>query len=205
MNSRELWKANLDLANACLEHPFVQGIATGNLARERFQHYVAQDAFFLEAFARAYALAAAKSPDRAGLVQFKDLMVGVFDELELHASYAARWDIDLAPEPTPATRAYTDFLLATAGLEPAGHIAAAMTPCMRLYGWLGQSLAPTANPESPYHEWVVTYAGDGLETMVRGLEALMDRYSGDSTSIARLYRTAMQLELDFFEAAYQGA
>ncbi|HEY9299733.1 MAG TPA: TenA family protein, partial [Phormidium sp.] len=43
--SQELWQANQDLAKACLEHPFVQGIATGTLPKNRFAYYVGQDAF----------------------------------------------------------------------------------------------------------------------------------------------------------------
>ncbi len=39
-----------------------------DLSVECFQIYVAQDAYFLESFARAYALALAKSPDREGVV-----------------------------------------------------------------------------------------------------------------------------------------
>ena len=46
-----------------LAHPFVRGLADGSLPRQVFSGYVAQDAFFLEAFARAYALALAASPD----------------------------------------------------------------------------------------------------------------------------------------------
>jgi thiaminase/transcriptional activator TenA len=201
--AKQLWAGNEDLAEACLEHPFVQGIADGSLARTSFQIYVGQDAFFLEAFARAYALALAKSPDRAGMTQFKDLVLGVFDELTLHEKYAQRWAIDLAPEPLPATRAYTDFLLSTAGLEPVGHIAAAMTPCMRLYAWLGQTLKPYASTESPYYEWIETYSDAGLETLVQGLEALLDHYGGTPDRIAQLYRTAMRLELGFFESAWR--
>jgi len=203
MSAAALWDANADLARACLEHPFVHGIASGELARTRFQVYVAQDAFFLEAFARAYALALAKSPDRHGLDAFKALLGGVFDELRLHAGYAARWEIDLAPEPLPATRAYTTFLLSTAALEPVGHVAAAMTPCMRLYAWLGQSLAGRLHPGTPYREWVVTYADDGFAQLVRQLEELLERYGGDGARIAAHYRTAMALELGFFEAAWQ--
>ena len=135
-------KIPMDLADACLAHPFVQGLASGELSRGRFQIYVAQDAYFLEAFARAYALALAKSPDREGIAVFKDLLIGVFEELTLHRGYAERWGVSLEPEPLPTTSAYIDFLLSTASLEPVGHTAAAMTPCMRLYAFLGQQLAP---------------------------------------------------------------
>jgi thiaminase/transcriptional activator TenA len=44
--SQELWRANQDLAQACLEHPFVQGIASGELPRERFVYYVGRNAFY---------------------------------------------------------------------------------------------------------------------------------------------------------------
>ncbi len=205
MTAQALWQRNRDLADACLNHPFVQGIASGQLTRAGFQVYVAQDAYFLEAFARAYGLALAKSPDRDGIVVFKDLLVGVFEELTLHRSYAERWGISLEPEPLASTRAYTDFLLRTASLEPIGHTAAAMTPCMRLYAWLGQQLAPKLDPESPYAEWVKTYSSPDLEAMAARLEALLDRYRGEPARLAELYRRAMELELAFFEAVWKSA
>ncbi len=205
MAARELWQRNRDLADACLAHPFVQGIASGDLRLERFQVYVAQDACFLEAFARAYALALARSPDREGLVTFKDLLVGVFEELGLHRGYAERWGIGLEPEPLASTRGYADFLLRTASLEPVGHTAAAMTPCMRLYAFLGQQLAQKLDPQSPYREWVETYASPDLEALARRLEGLLDRYGGTPERLALLYRRAMELELAFFQAAWDAA
>ena len=42
-----LWHRNRVLAEAALEHPFVQGIASGELARATFAYYVGQDAAFL--------------------------------------------------------------------------------------------------------------------------------------------------------------
>ncbi len=205
MTAQELWQRNRDLGDACLKHPFVQGIATGQLARASFEVYMAQDAYFLEAFARAYALALAKSPDREGIGVFKDLLVGVFEELTLHRSYAERWGISLEPEPLASTRAYTDFLLRTASLEPVGHTAAAMTPCMRLYAWLGQQLAPKLDPDSPYREWVETYSSPDVQALAARLEALLDHYGGEPARLEELYRRAMQLELAFFQAAWEAA
>ena len=50
---------------ACLRHSFVRGLADGSLDETAFRHYLAQDAFFLEAFGRAYALALAKCRDKS--------------------------------------------------------------------------------------------------------------------------------------------
>ncbi len=202
VTAEELWKLNRVTADACLAHPFVQGIAAGDLSLERFRVYVAQDAYFLEAFARAYALALAKSSDREGIVVFKDLLVGVFEELTLHEGYAARWGVSLEPEPLPSTSAYCDFLLRTASLEPVGHTAAAMAPCMRLYAFLGTQLVPKLNPESPYREWVETYSSRDLETLASRLDGLLDRFGGEPGRLVQLYRRAMQLELGFFQAAW---
>ncbi|SNS76907.1 thiaminase (transcriptional activator TenA) [Geodermatophilus saharensis] len=199
--SAELWAGSADLAAAAVGHPFVTGIGDGTLPRERFAGYVAQDAFFLEAFARAYALGVAHSRDRATLDAFADLLAGVRDELRLHDGYAARWGVDLAAvEPAPATLAYTEFLLATAALGDLGEVAAAMTPCMRLYAHLGQALAGPAT--GPYREWVDTYADAGFEELAATLEALLDRLAADTPAVRRAYRRAMELELGFFDAAW---
>ena len=90
-----LWDENAELVRRCLEHAFVRGLADGTLDCDVFRRYVAQDAFFLRAFLRAYALAAAKCDDFERARIFHELMTGVLDELELHASYSATLDIDL--------------------------------------------------------------------------------------------------------------
>ncbi|MGY1773845.1 TenA family protein [Blastococcus sp. SYSU D00813] len=201
--ARRLWADSADLAAAALDHPFVRGLADGTLPRERFAGYVAQDAFFLQAFARGYAMAVVRSPDRAGLDAFADLLAGVREELRLHDGYAAGWGIDLATvEPAPATSAYTDFLLATAATGGLGETCAAMTPCMRLYAHLGQSLA--GSPPGPYAEWVTTYADPGFEALAATLEELLDRYAAGAPAVARAYGRAMELEVAFFEAAWRG-
>jgi thiaminase (transcriptional activator TenA) len=103
--SNSLWLRNRVLAEAALEHTFVQGIASGELARATFAYYVGQDAVFLDAFCRAYALALAKSPDQDGLIAFRELLDAAADELRLHQGYAARWDVDLHQAANPATSA----------------------------------------------------------------------------------------------------
>jgi thiaminase/transcriptional activator TenA len=199
--ARTLWTENADLVALAENHSFVRGLADGTLPRESFAGYVAQDAFFLEAFARAYGLALAHSPDRAGLEAFADLLAGVRDELRLHGSYAQRWGIDLAHvEPVPATADYTAFLRSTAAAGDVGRTCAAMTPCLRLYAHLGQALAGTRTSET-YVDWVDTYADPAFDELAGTLERLLDSYVDNADRVRDTYRRAMRLELAFFDAA----
>lgn len=202
--SKDLWLSNQDLAQACLENPFVQGIANGTLDKSKFAYYVGQDAFFLESFARAYSLAAAKSPDWDAFNAFHSFANGVLEELNLHESYAAKWGIDLRNiEPGTATRRYTDFLMATAWSGDAGLITVAMTPCMRLYAFLGKKLAESGIPEHQYADWIITYSQPDFEELAQQLEVLTDRYTTMNTSVKSTYRYAMLCERDFFQAAWE--
>ncbi|MGH9784724.1 MAG: TenA family protein, partial [Terriglobia bacterium] len=161
-------------------------------------------------FARAYALAAARSPDAETLHAFRELLDGAAQELQLHARYSETLGIDLARvTPYAATRAYTDFLLATAWHAPLEETVAAMTPCMRLYAFLGQDLAGqfSAAPREthPYRDWIETYSGAEFQAAAARLEALLDRLATDCAAIRGAYRYALECELRFFSAPLEGA
>lgn len=201
--SSKLWQANQDLAQACLKHPFVQGIADGTLERKKFAYYVGQDAFFLGAFARAYSIVAARTPDWEGFSVFHNLAGGVLEELRLHETYAAAWGVDLrSVEPAGATRRYTDFLLATAWSSDLGLTTAAMSPCMCLYNFLGQQLAENGIPNHLYADWIRTYSSPEFRQLAKELESLADKYTSDTPSVHSIYRYAMLCEQDFFAAAW---
>jgi len=202
--SNQLWEANQDIAQACLLHPFVQGIAYGTLPSAKFAYYVGQDAFFLEAFARAYSVAAAKAPDWEAFMTFHDLAAGVLQELRLHEGYATKWGVDLrSVQPGATTRHYTDFLLATAWGGDVGLIATAMSPCMRLYAFLGEKLAEDGIGEHQYIDWIRTYSSSDFLSLVQQLESLVDRFATASTPAHSTYRYAMLCEQEFFQAAWQ--
>ena len=195
-----LWAANREGAERILAHGFVRGLGDGSLPVESFKSYVAQDAYFLEAFARAYAFCLANSTTHEDLQDFAELIAGVLDELKLHAGYAARWQVDLGGvTPVAATQAYVDFLLETARRGDLGETIAAMTPCMRLYAFLGRSLS--AGQVAPrYADWVTTYADPGFEPLAVRLEALLDKHATDSAAVRVNYTRAMDLEYGFFDA-----
>ena len=204
MISNNLWKNNQQLATVCLSHPFVQGIANGTLSQKSFVYYVGQDAFFLKAFARAYSIAAAKSCEWKTFELFHTLAGGVKEELELHQNYAAEWGINLENiTPGFATRRYTDFLLATAWGNNIGAIATAMTPCMRLYAFLGQRLATPEIPEHQYSQWISTYSSQEFEHLAQKLEKVTDRYAENIQQAESIYFYAMVCEQNLFQEAWE--
>jgi thiaminase/transcriptional activator TenA len=134
---------------------------------------------------------------------FCELIGGVQEELKLHRAYAAELRIDLGSVvPNPACRAYTDFLLRTAWHTSLGVTAAAMTPCMRLYSFLGVELVPKIGPAHPYREWIEAYSGQEFARLAGRLEAQLDRVGADTREVRDMYRYALQCELEFFSDAF---
>jgi thiaminase/transcriptional activator TenA len=198
--ARQLWQANADWTAKILAHPFVQGLGDGSLAVGAFKSYVAQDAYFLDAFARAYAFCLAHGTSREDLFGFSELIAGVLEELKLHKSYTEKLQVSLdGVTPLAATQAYVDFLLGNARQGHLGETIAGMTPCMRLYAWLGQTLAKK-DVAPTYADWVKTYSDPGFEALAVRLEELLDQHAVDSPAVRANYRRAMELEYGFFDA-----
>jgi thiaminase/transcriptional activator TenA len=198
--ARQLWQANADWAAKILAHPFVQGLGDGSLAVGAFKSYVAQDAYFLDAFARAYAFCLAHGTSREDLFGFSELIAGVLEELKLHKGYTEKLGVSLdGVTPLAATQAYVDFLLGNARQGDLGETIAGMTPCMRLYAYLGQTLAKKSVAPA-YADWVKTYSDPGFEVLAVRLEELLDRHAADSPAVRANYRRAMELDYGFFDA-----
>jgi thiaminase/transcriptional activator TenA len=77
----------------------------------------------------------------------------------------------------------------------------AMTPCLRLYSWLGKKLLNIIS-DNPYKEWILTYSDESFDNLAKSLENLIDEYDEyyDIDQVNFLYKRAMELELDFFNA-----
>lgn len=108
------------------------------------------------------------------------------------------WGSDLGKESSlnSATQKYTDFLLATAsgkveGVKGPGKLGTpfektkiaaytlgAMTPCMRLYAFIGKELQALLDSDissHPYKKWIDNYSSEGFQ-VCHGIE-LLSRFS----------------------------
>jgi len=200
--SQLLWNENFNIAQESLDSKFVQGIKSGNLPKENFQAYLAQDYFFLESFAKAYGLAISKSEDKHSIKILSQLLMGVSEELVLHESYSKNWGIDLSfVTINNSTREYTNFLAKVSKEMTSIEIISSMTPCMRLYAWIGKNLSESAC-NNPYKDWILTYSDQSFDDLAFALENLMNNYKQPYNygKLNSLYQKAMQLEANFFKS-----
>ena len=199
--SKRLWKENNDLAFKSLNCKFIRGIRDGNLPKEIFQDYIAQDYFFLESFAKAYGLAISKCSNISSINTLSKLLLGVSEELILHKTYVKKWDIDLTNHhKNQATTKYTDYLDLTSKTLNFIEILVSMAPCMRLYAWIGKNISEKTF-DNPYKDWIKTYSDESFENLAKSLELIIDSYEHpyEFDHLNKIYNQSMLLELEFFQ------
>ncbi|MEN5179018.1 thiaminase II [Comamonas odontotermitis] len=208
-----LWQANHALYQRTLDLPFNRELAAGTLSRERFRHYMIQDAHYLVAYGRALAVAAAKADNAEGVVQFANAAnEAVVEERKLHSGFMRDFGItaeEFAATPlTPACHHYASFLVANSWSESYPVALAGLLPCFWIYAEVGRDIHARSMPGNPYQAWIDTYAGDEFHAIVRGVIATIDRVADAADSathqrMAEAYRYSAELEWMFWDSAYQ--
>lgn len=199
---------------AATDHPFVDGIRTGTLAREAFAFYLAQDYVFLVGYCRVFGLATAKAPDLQSMRFFAELLgATVGTEMDLHRELSAGWGVSVrdleATAPAPTTQGYVDHLLATAALGEIDRIVASLLPCQVGYAEIGQALSAEGadTADNPYAPWIRTYADPEFQRLAAATAALLDRLGADAPPARRddlfaTFQTSCRYERAFWDMAW---
>lgn len=209
----DLKKSCQDEWQAYIQHSFVQQLGNGLLAPEAFQHYLKQDYLFLIQFARAFALAAYKSPTLSDLRQAKEGLQAIVDvELDLHINYCREWGIseqELADLPEArATLAYTRYVLDTGNRGDLLDLHVALSPCMVGYGeianWLNSRAETIRGESNPYDAWIAMYESEEFQEAMQAEigwlnERLADVSPARFKELSRVFSDATRLEIDFWE------
>lgn len=211
--SQDAWAKNAARYETIRCMPFNDELAKGTLSRERFQHYMIQDAHYLIAFGRALAVAAAKADDADGLVQFSHAAeVAVIVERSLHSDFMQQFGVspeDFAATPlSPACDHYSSYLLATAWGASYPVALAALLPCFWIYAEIGKDIHARATRPNPYNAWIETYAGEEFHAAVRGVIATVDKVAASASpavlaEMHKAFTRATQLEWIFWDSAYR--
>jgi thiaminase/transcriptional activator TenA len=207
--TNRLWENIQPIYQNILEHPFNQEFMQGRLSQETFQFYLKQDSLYLLDFARALALVGAKStvPDR--VVQFLEFAQGaIAAERGLHEAFFAEYDIEVDVPKAPGCFTYTNFLLATAALQPYEEAIAALLPCFWIYQEVGRYISQHSIIDHPYQKWIDMYSGEDFAKAVESAIAITDEVAEATTPAMRermesAFTMSSRLEWVFWDSAYQ--
>jgi thiaminase/transcriptional activator TenA len=210
--STQAWQQNLPLYEKILAMPFNAELAAGTLHEDRFRHYIIQDAHYLEGFARALALAAAKADTADQIVQFAEAaQTAILVERALHADYFAKFGVTpadfAAARPTPVCDHYVSYLLRIAALDPFPVALAALLPCFWIYLEVGKHIHARAASPNSYQAWIDTYAGEefanAVQAVITTTDTVATRTSPDTrAAMHAAFTRATQLEWMFWDSAY---
>lgn len=206
---------------AYTHHNFVEGLRDGTLPRKAFLHYLIQDYVFLVHFARAWSLGVVKAETLSEMKTCASTVDALVNhEMALHVSTCAAQGIDeatlFAAEEATENLAYTRYVM-DAGLQGDFlDLMAALAPCCFGYGEIGLRLAGSAAPDTPYQNWINTYADTAYQDVMAGVGHMIDgaitRRLGDDPAssprwdhLQQRFTTATRLEIGFWDMGLRGA
>ena len=211
--SKDAWARIAPLYQEILAMPFNQELAAGTLSRERFIHYMLQDAHYLIHFGKALAVTGSRAPDPDAMIQFTHSAEAcVVVERALHEGFFRDFGIDAdaaaATKPSPTCSHYISYLLATAHNAPYEVTVAALLPCFWIYGEAGKHLLKIAAGSNPYQAWIDTYADEAFEAGIRRVIAIADETAAETTPAIKermfeAFERASILEWMFWDSAYR--
>lgn len=213
--------ASNDLISLCAEdwhaatsHPFCRDLASGVLPQWKMARYLIQDYTFIDGFVRLAASAIAHAPslkDSVPLAQFLAVITGPENTYFLR-SFEALGVSD-------ADRAEVELWTVTGDFQALMNQAATSGDYARMMAvlvvaeWVYLSWATPVNPPKdglPFYfaEWITLHAGPGFDGVVSYLRGQLDGlWTGldaeHRAEIEKVFRRAVLLERQFFDAAYE--
>ncbi len=207
--SDRLWSGIEDVYAQILEHPFLDGLCSGELDEAAFAFYVVQDAHYLREYARALSICAARAPDEPSIAMFAEHAAGAIAvERELHESFFADLGISeadvAATPPAPTNLAYCSYLLSSAHGGSFAEALGAVLPCYWIYREVGVTLLRRGSPHPLYARWIETYGGEQFGAVVQAVLDLTDRLGptlsqADRAAAAARFAVTARYEWMFFE------
>ncbi|HEY7608742.1 MAG TPA: TenA family protein [Alphaproteobacteria bacterium] len=208
--------ANAPLWRAATAHRFVRELGGDTLPDAAFRRYLVQDFAFIEALVTLLGYAVARAPDMPAKRRLAGFLTAVTGDetnyFERALTALGAGEAFAAPDRIALGAATERFraLMAAAGERGTyAEILAIVTPAEWVYlEWARAS--PMPGPKRFYlKEWIELHALPAFADFVAWLRSELDREGAAAPPpmrqrLATLFRTTLELERDFFEAAYSG-
>ncbi len=197
-----MWDANIVVAKGALATPFVSGIGAGTLDPVVYGGFNVSDAYYCFNGADDYNVAAAgaSDPTLKAYLQSKYVSYQKYNQ-----TFPSTWRVVDASGVVPyqATKNYSEFERSIASGYDAIYTLIVMLPCEYLWAWLGGQLAPPASGNL-YAPWITgNNDPSGAYKMGNFLDTYMTAHPNavDAEEATKIYSTAMNYELENFQAA----
>lgn len=205
-----LWDLSVPVMEQIWELPFIEGLRDDTLSQWDFTAYQRQDAFYLDRYAQALTMLAAKSHRPADRVHWGHGGAGAIEvEQALHRDWLSRHSDEglvgaAQMAMTPVTAGYTDYLLARTAIDSYPVGAAAVLPCYWLYAEIGLKLTEFNHPDHTYNAWLTLYGDtefiEGTKKSIQIVEDLMtEAGAAERERAIRAYLGACIWEREFFD------
>src|SRR5690606_21800918 len=193
-------------------HDIVNQLAARTLAPDSFRHYLVQDYLYLIHYTRVMALSVYKSDTlaqmrvgQAGINAMLDLEIGMY------LDFCQQWGIALeevenAPE-SPATIAYSRYILDAAMSGSLAELYAAIAPCLMGYGEIGKRIKEQGFVAgNPYQPWIDVFSSQEFQVITAQNEAqintlLADASPAQAAKFQYLFNAAARMEVNFWQQA----
>ncbi len=187
--TERLLAATKEIWDSYYEHPFVKGIESGTLDKEKFRYYIIQDFLYLQDYAKAFAVGIAKARSIETTQLFSGyiaLLTG--SEMNIHHGYMGKFgvsqeELDSMPRALD-NLSYTSYMLRVAYEEGEAEILAAILSCAYSYELIAKNMIknnPDCTKHSFYGEWISGYASDdysnGNAVLIEALDKLTENYT----------------------------
>ena len=206
------WERTADVRGAVERCAFLAELADGTLDPAVFRHYLEQDALYLQGYARALALLAARAPDAdAAGFWARSAHGAAVVESSLHGDLLDGGLLPpgdgTAPVASPTTLGYVSHLVATAATAPYAVGAAAVLPCFWVYADAGRRRAARARlgEGPPFARWVAAYDDPAFHAATATARDLVDAAATAEQEEAMhgAFAVATRYEWLFWETAHR--
>lgn len=212
--SKELRQEADSIFEGIFSHPFVRGIAAGEVPKESLIHYVKQDYEYLNAFMKVYGVAISKCTSREDMAMFNEQISFVLNsEIHPHHNFCEVAGVDykdLHGYPlTPTADHYINHMLTVAYQGTLGEMLAVLLPCPWTYWEIGEKIIKDVHPTEshPFYEWISFYNDEACASTTLQFCERLDRWAEQSGTrekqqMRNAFLKSCQLEHAFWEMAY---
>ncbi len=212
--SEQLRKEAEPIFEACYQHPFIQGVAKGEVEKEQLIHYVKQDFEYLNAMIQTKAFAMAKCKTREEMEMFNASIGFILNsEIHPHRNFCDIAEVryeDLQGFPlAPTAQNYINHMLIVSQTGTLGEAIAVSMPCPWIYLYVGERILKEFEPDPshPFYEWISFYGAQEeprMNAFLRKLDILAEQASEkEKQKMKDYFMLSCQFEYAFFDMAYK--